>query len=236
MTWKAGCHYRDYASGFSKEDLATSGFWSVVCWPGYDKKAGRIWDSYHWRAGETAGCVSEKYSGEERGYDPAFAAGLDRSAVRPADAHVPVYSVGKGITCTADLNKIEEVSRVIIALSQDIGMRLRKLHAFASGIQLQLRTSELAYWQSQCRLETPVCSAPLLRMQPFAFYCHNTTGDSRFVLSVSAQIICCRTMYQDRLICSGRRIRSWEKDRKLGVAVDEIRRRLGKMRFVRPAF
>ena len=88
-----------------------------------------------------------------------YAAGLDTSAVLPANAHIPVYSVGKGITCTGDLHSPEEVARVIIALSQEVGTRLRRIHAFATGIGLQLRTSELTFRHFQGRLEHPVSSS-----------------------------------------------------------------------------
>lgn len=88
-----------------------------------------------------------------------FAAGLDQSAVRPASASLPVYSVGKGITCTADLVNPEETARVIIALAQDVGMRLRLLHAFACAASLQLRTADLVFQQWHCRLPAPVNSA-----------------------------------------------------------------------------
>ena len=91
-----------------------------------------------------------------------FATGRDTSAVRTANAQIPVYSVGKGITCTADLHNREEVARVIIALAQDVGTRLRLLHAFTAGVQLQLRTSALAYYQWQCRIEMPVNSSPFI--------------------------------------------------------------------------
>lgn len=164
-----------------------------------------------------------------------FAAGLDHSAVRPADAHVPVYSVGKGITCTADLNKIEEVSRVIIALSQDIGMRLRKLHAFASGIQLQLRTSELAYWQSQCRLETPVCSAPFIADAAIRLLL--SQYDWRFpvrAVSVRADHLLPNYVPRPTNLFRPQDVIMGEKIEKLGVAVDEIRRRFGK-NAIRPA-
>ena len=91
-----------------------------------------------------------------------FAAGRDTSAVRPANARVPVYSVGKGITCIADLHNRDEVARVIVALSQDVGTRLRLLHAFATGIQLQFRGSSLISYEWHCRIEMPVNSSPFI--------------------------------------------------------------------------
>lgn len=91
-----------------------------------------------------------------------FAKGGDAAAVRPVNAQIPVYSVGKGITCTDDLHTREEVAQVIIALSQDVGTRLRMLHAFATGLQLQLRTASLAFYQWQCRIDMPMNSSPFL--------------------------------------------------------------------------
>lgn len=164
-----------------------------------------------------------------------FAAGLDRSPVRPVDAKVPVHSVGKGITCTGDLHEKEEVSRVIIALAQDVGTRLRKLHAFASGIHLQLRMADLTFWQSQCRLETPVYSSPFLAD---AIIRHLL---SQFPWQRPIRAVSIRT---DRLIPDyvPRPINLFrpqdaamgEKIEKLDTAIDEIRRRFGKDA-IRPA-
>lgn len=54
-----------------------------------------------------------------------YANGLDTSRVMPGDYESPVKSVGHGITCNADLENNEEVWKVMLELSQDIGHRLR---------------------------------------------------------------------------------------------------------------
>lgn len=54
-----------------------------------------------------------------------YANGRDHSRVMHKDFVSPVKSVGHGITCVSDLENEEEVWKVIFALSQDIGHRLR---------------------------------------------------------------------------------------------------------------
>lgn len=158
-----------------------------------------------------------------------FAAGRDCAPVRPANARVPVYSVGKGITCTADLHGREEVSRVIIALAQDVGMRLRKLHAFASGIQLQLRTSSLSFWQCQCRLETPVYSSPFIADAII----RQLLSRYDWQLPVRAVSIRADNLLPDYVprpinLFRPEEAAKGDKIEKLDHAVDEIRRRFGK--------
>ena len=105
--------------------------------------------------------------GDVAGCDPAFlkrllgvngvalwryASGLDTSRVMPAGYEAPVKSVGHGITCIADLKDEEEVWRVMLHLSQDVGHRLR-LHGLAArGVQIWVRSGDLSGAQYQCRL------------------------------------------------------------------------------------
>jgi DNA polymerase IV len=81
-----------------------------------------------------------------------YANGTDTSRVMHKDFVSPVKSVGHGITCVADLENDEEVWKVILALSQDVGHRLR-LHGLAArGVQLFIRGDELLGSQFQCKL------------------------------------------------------------------------------------
>lgn len=55
-----------------------------------------------------------------------FANGLDQSRVMPCDYEIPIKSVGHGITCTDDLLSKDEVRHVLMELSQEVGLKLRK--------------------------------------------------------------------------------------------------------------
>lgn len=90
--------------------------------------------------------------------------GLDQSRVMHQDFVSPVKSVGRGITCNADLFNEEEVWKVMLALSQDIGHKLRLHGLEATGVQIFIRNSQLYHRQYQEKLTLPTRS-PLLIAQ-----------------------------------------------------------------------
>ena len=81
-----------------------------------------------------------------------YANGLDQSRVMHKDFVSPVKSVGHGITCNADLENEEEVFKVMLELSQDVGHRLRVHGLAARGVQVWIRGNDLSGEQYQCRL------------------------------------------------------------------------------------
>ena len=81
-----------------------------------------------------------------------YAAGLDHSRVMPIDYEEPVKTLGHGITCTADLYDENEVGRVMLELAQDLGHRLRLHKLAATGVQIAVRSKDLAYSQYQTSL------------------------------------------------------------------------------------
>lgn len=81
-----------------------------------------------------------------------YANGTDASRVMHKDFVSPVKSIGHGITCTADLQTPEEVFRVMLELSQDVGHRLRVHELMARGVQIFIRANDLYGSQYQCKL------------------------------------------------------------------------------------
>ena len=81
-----------------------------------------------------------------------YANGLDTSRVMHKDFVSPVKSIGHGITCVADLENDDEVHKVILSLSQDIGHRLRVHELSARGVQVYVRGNDLLGAQFQCKL------------------------------------------------------------------------------------
>ncbi len=81
-----------------------------------------------------------------------YANGLDTNRVMPQDYASPIKSIGHGITCTADLENDEEVYKVILELSQDVGHRLHVHELAATGVQLWVRANDLSGMQFQCKL------------------------------------------------------------------------------------
>ena len=81
-----------------------------------------------------------------------YANGKDASRVMHRDYVSPVKSVGHGITCNADLVNEDEVWKVMLSLTQDIGHRLR-LHGLSGrGVQIAVRGNDLFGSQYQTKL------------------------------------------------------------------------------------
>ncbi len=78
--------------------------------------------------------------------------GMDRSRVCDAGYAPPIKTIGHGITCVTDLNTPEEVGRVMLELSQDVGHRLRVHELAAQGVQIMVRGNDLGFQQFQCPL------------------------------------------------------------------------------------
>lgn len=81
-----------------------------------------------------------------------YANGTDQSRVMHKDFVSPVKSIGHGITCNADLENDEEVFKVMLELSQDVGHRLRVHGLTAEGVQIWIRSNDLNGIQCQCKL------------------------------------------------------------------------------------
>ena len=81
-----------------------------------------------------------------------YANGLDESRVMPRDYVSPVKSVGHGITCVADLENEDEVWKVMLCLTQDIGHRLRLHELDAKTVQIYVRGNDLFGMQFQGKL------------------------------------------------------------------------------------
>lgn len=81
-----------------------------------------------------------------------YANGLDESRVAHENYTVPAKSVGHGITCVADLLNSDEAKKVIVALSQDIGYKLRLMRLRARAVHLYVRDCNLNW----CGWQTPV--------------------------------------------------------------------------------
>ena len=84
-----------------------------------------------------------------------FANGKDMSRVMPDGYEAPIQSVGHGITCSCDLQSNDEVWKVMLELSQDIGHRLRSYNLAAKGVRLAVRGNDLYGQQYQTQMLYP---------------------------------------------------------------------------------
>ena len=100
----------------------------------------------------------------------SFANGWDTSPVRHARDKVPPKSIGHGITMNADVTDDEEVARIFLELSQDVGKQLRAEGMFAEGIQIAVKDRHLITKQLDAPLPTATQSARLIAESAFSLY------------------------------------------------------------------
>ncbi len=84
-----------------------------------------------------------------------YARGEEYSRVRYEYEQTPPKSVGHSVTCPHDLTSMEEIHRVLLALSEEVSRKLRKEHLYACCICLVLKDNTLSSKEHQCRLEEP---------------------------------------------------------------------------------
>ncbi len=94
----------------------------------------------------------------------AWARGEDNSPVLPHDCEAPMKSIGHGTTPPKDLSTHEEVWRLILALMQDVGEKLRFHGKKANGIAVDCKDRNFSLRSMQKKLLSPTdCTMTLAR-------------------------------------------------------------------------
>lgn len=155
------------------------------------------------------------------------AAGLDDSPVMHKDFVSPIKSVGHGITCTADLENEDEVWKVMLELSQDIGHRLRIHKLKASGVQISIRSNDLGFRQYQAPLTLATQSPSVIAHKAIQIFRDNY----RWIMPVRAvtvRAIKLRPKNEPEQIDLFTDMRQLERLDRLDDCIEDIRRRFGK--------
>lgn len=157
----------------------------------------------------------------------AYANGLDRSRVAPQDYEPPMKSIGHGLTTPEDLENPAEVWRLMLALTQDIGHKLRVYNKNACGVAIYIRDSELRGKQWQCQLPVRTHSAAVLAEEAFSLFERSYTWEYPIrSVTVRAINLCSQDLpEQIQFFTDPARV---EKKEKLETVVEELRARFGK--------
>lgn len=162
-----------------------------------------------------------------------FASGADNSRVMYSDHSLPIKSVGHGITCVSDLSSEEEVWRVMLALSQDLGHRLRLYELKARGVQITVKNNALVSKQYQAQLETATQSPLEIAQKARELFSKNYSW-ALPVRAVTVRAISLIPASAPQQLSLFDDMERRQKRESLEEAVEEIRRRFGK-RAIYPA-
>ena len=157
----------------------------------------------------------------------SYANGLDRAKVIRAEETPPIQSVGHGITTNANLVTDDEVRRVMLELSQEVGFRLKEEEALATGIQIEIKDSHLVTKQYMSPLPYPTRSRRVIAETAFALYLEKHKGE-KVIRAVTVRAV--RLQNQDeaeQLDCFGDH-REKEKLSKIETVTDRIAKKFGK--------
>lgn len=156
-----------------------------------------------------------------------YATGKDDTPVMHKDFVSPIKSVGHGITCVADLLDEEEVWKVMLELSQDIGHRLRLHKLKTTGVQISIRSNDLGFRQFQASLTLSTQSPMEIAKKARDIFKTNYRWATpvRAVTVRAINLVPQGSAEQIDLFTDMHRV---EKVEKLDDCIEEIRRRFGK--------
>lgn len=160
----------------------------------------------------------------------AFANGEDRSKVAPQDYEPPMKSIGYGITTMQDLENNAEVWNIMLALTQDIGHKLRVYNKNAAGVAIYIRyivDKQIAGKQWQCQLPVRTHSAAIIAKEAYRLF-ERSYGWEYPIRSVTVRAInlCSQDLPEQLQFFSD--AATVDRKEKLETAIEDIRRRFGK--------
>ena len=160
----------------------------------------------------------------------AFANGEDRSKVAPQDYEPPMKSIGHGITTMQDLENNAEVWNIMLALTQDIGHKLRVYNKNAVGVAIYIRyivDKQIAGKQWQCQLPVRTHSAAIIAKEAYRLF-ERSYGWEYPIRSVTVRAInlCSQDLPEQLQFFSD--AATVDRKEKLETAIEDIRRRFGK--------
>ena len=160
----------------------------------------------------------------------AFANGEDRSRVAPQDYDPPMKSVGHGITTVQDLENNAEVWNIILALTQDIGHKLRVYNKNATGVAIYIRyiqDKQLGGKQWQCQLPVRTHSAAIIAREAYQLFERSYKWEYPIrSVTVRAINLCSQDLPEQLQFFSD--AATVERKEKLETVIEEIRGRFGK--------
>ena len=155
------------------------------------------------------------------------ASGLDDTPVMHKDFVSPMKSIGHGITCTADLENEDEVWKVMLELSQDIGHRLRVHKLKATGVQISIRSNDLGYRQFQAPLTLASQNPTIIAKKAFQISQDNYRWTVP-VRAVTVRAINLKPKSEPEQLDLFTDIGHLDRLDRLDDCIEEIRRRFGK--------
>ena len=147
-----------------------------------------------------------------------YANGIDDSPVVPQEEEIQ-KGLGNATTLAHDVTSKREVYEVLLALSERVGARLRKLGRSARLIGLVVRSSDLAWYQHQSMLDIPIATTQQIYDEAKRLFSVMWKGEPVRQLGIRLSELCADTNQQLTIFEDAEA----ERQRAIDSTVDSIR-------------
>ncbi|MBC7088051.1 MAG: DNA polymerase IV [Tissierellales bacterium] len=158
-----------------------------------------------------------------------YANGIENSDVKISKSKVK--SIGNSTTLPFDVSTKEEAMKVLLGISEMVGMRLRELNIKAEVISVSLKTSEFFSYSHQKKLNIPTSSTNTIYKTALALFEEMWDNSSLRCFSISLSSL----VYDDFIQLSFFENFN-EKELILDKSIDNIRKKFGQSSVIRSAF
>lgn len=155
-----------------------------------------------------------------------FANGDDQTPVSYEDEHAPIKSIGNSTTTPRDLENETDVSIIIYLLAESVSARLRENHFVGDVIEISVRDNELHSFTRQRKISMPTNITSEIGLYAMQIFKENYNWNKP-IRSIGVRVADLMTdtvpVQLDLFNNQERR----DRQHKMDLAVDEIRRRFG---------
>ncbi len=150
-----------------------------------------------------------------------YANGIDDSEV--VYKHEEPKSIGNSTTLAKDINNIDALNEILLALSEHVAYRLRKHDMVANVINVGLRTNEFKDFSHQSKLDSPTASTKQIYLKAKELLKFMHKGEPIRLVALRAD----KLINKDETQISLFNTQEKERQEKLDKALDELKQKYG---------
>lgn len=160
-----------------------------------------------------------------------YANGIEASLVKPDGAIPYIKGIGNSCTIHFDVEEKETAHKVLLSLVETVGMRLRHGKFYCRLVQVSIKTSELKSYSHQHKFFVPTDCTNAIYKETCKLFDIAWKGEPIRHLGVRVSELCGNDFVQLSLLEN-----SYEKQRLVDLAVDDIRLKYGSYSVFRAGF
>jgi DNA polymerase IV len=160
-----------------------------------------------------------------------YANGRDNSEIRKSH-YLEVKGIGNSTTISYDVETMEEALKILLSLTESVGMRLRESNSLCGLVVVSVKTNQFAYYSHQKPLNNSTDSTSAIFEGIKEAFKEAWKGEKIRQLGVRVTKLCSNQYCQESLFDFEKN----EKHRKLDKTLDELRNKYGKESVMRSTF